>query len=325
MSNSANPSSKIPTFLKSISHYAKNLHNKDPDDDRPSISSCEEEEEEEVIDDNTKQEQKITKTKRRKSSLVPPTSKLQTFRMLVGIESPSNLHSKKRKRRNVGIYSRVIQGQRQYNKQHSRYSFLINGALGLQIVVAAALTALGAGNGPHKIVIVFGAVNTVIASFLAYLKGSGLPNRLKYYEDEYRKIREHIEQCEREFCRQGCGMDPRVEVARISEMYYEVKGDVEANTPDGFVSVAEIVKRKAGIPSNTATGTMAVASTPVASTSGGEMYNGPPLQFRDDGEQKPVSTKQDSNQSRDPKQRLSSDATLTKESRVKEKGPGDLV
>ena len=193
--------------------------------------------------------------------------------MLVRIDSPTDLHSNKRKRRNIGIYRRVIQGQRQYQKQHTRYSFLINGALALQILVVATLTALGARKGPHMIIIVFGAVNTVIASFLAYLKGSGLPNRLKYYEDEYRKIREHIEQCEREFCRQGCGMDPRVEVARISEMYYEVKGDVEANTPDGFVSVAEIVKRKPA--GNVVPGTMAFGST-----SAGAIYNAFQLQFQ---------------------------------------------
>lgn len=54
---------------------------------------------------------------------------------------------------------------------------LISVALIMQLIVAAALTALGAADGNHGAVTVFGGINTVIAGFLTYLKGSGLPNR----------------------------------------------------------------------------------------------------------------------------------------------------
>jgi hypothetical protein len=233
----------LKSAFKASHVFVQNLYKADPDDDTDPLNLARKE----IL-----REHKDRKEKEKAEGTTPAKNVvlLDSFRLLVGIESPEGLHDEERQRQNIGIYSRVIQGQQSYHKQHTTYSLLINGALGLQIVVAAALTAIGAGKGPHKAVILFGAINTVIASFLAYLKGSGLPNRLKYYEDEYRKIREHIEQCERQFCRKSCELVPRDEVARIARMYFDVKGDVEANTPDGFVSVAQIVNRKAARPTN---------------------------------------------------------------------------
>lgn len=141
----------------------------------------------------------------------------------------------------------MITAETKAHRSHRTFVWLINASLGLQLIVAAALTALGAGNGPHKAVTAFGALNTVIAGFLAFLKGSGLPNRLQYYESEWTKIREYIEQRERDFCREGCNLDLEAEVAIIERMYEEVKGDIEANTPDGFISVQDISKRRAQI------------------------------------------------------------------------------
>jgi len=184
--------------------------------------------------------------------LVPAHDQLALFRTLVGIDNAPALHTStffrsNRPAMNIGIYSRVIHAEAKYHRQHQTFAMLINSALGLQIIVAAALTALGASNGPHKAVVVFGAVNTVIAGFLAYLKGSGLPNRLKYYENEWTKVREYIEQRERDFCREGCPLDLEAEVTTIELMYEEVKNDVEANTPESFVSVTDIAKRKGTI------------------------------------------------------------------------------
>lgn len=78
---------------------------------------------------------------------------------------------------------------------------------------------------------------------VAYFKGSGLPNRLKYYQNEWTKLREYIEQRERDFCRADCNLDLDAEILTIETMYEEVKGDIEANTPDSFVSVRDISKR----------------------------------------------------------------------------------
>jgi hypothetical protein len=120
---------------------------------------------------------------------------------------------------------------------YKRFNILINGCLGLQIIVAAALTAMGAGNASHSAVTTFGAINTVIAGILTFLKGSGLPSRLKYYQNEWKKVREFIEQRERDFSRPGCQLDPFRVVATIETMYEEVKLDTEANTPDRYAGI----------------------------------------------------------------------------------------
>lgn len=121
-------------------------------------------------------------------------------------------------------------------------SVLINGCLGVQLVAAATLTALGAGNGSRGLVTVFGAINTVIAGFLTYLKGSGLPNRLKYFQHEWGKVREYIEQRERDISIDG-SIDVQEEYNIVQEMYEEVQADIQANTPDRFVGSGGISKR----------------------------------------------------------------------------------
>jgi hypothetical protein len=99
---------------------------------------------------------------------------------------------------------------------------------------------MGAANSGHVGITAFGAINTVIAGLLTYLKGSGLPNRLRYYANEWKKVREYIEQRERDFSRSDCPLDVYEIVRVIEAMYEEVKADIQTNTPDNFVSVADI-------------------------------------------------------------------------------------
>ena len=106
--------------------------------------------------------------------------------------------------------------------------------------MAAALTAIGAANGNHSAVTVFGAINTIIAGFLTYLKGSGLPNRLKYFQHEWGKVREYIEQRERDIICGQIDVNIYEEVERIRKMYESVKADIEANIPDRFVSASNL-------------------------------------------------------------------------------------
>jgi hypothetical protein len=89
----------------------------------------------------------------------------------------------------------------------------------------------------------FGAINTVIAGILTYLKGSGLPNRIRYYENEWKKVREYIEQRERDFSRPDCRLDVHEVVHAIETMYEEVKADVQSNYPDNYISVGDIRNR----------------------------------------------------------------------------------
>ncbi|TLD35562.1 uncharacterized protein E2P81_ATG01865 [Venturia nashicola] len=135
---------------------------------------------------------------------------------------------------NLGIYVRVIRNEQAAKIGFKYFSWIINGCLGLQIVVAAALTALGAAGGSRVAVTVFGAINTIIAGFLTFLKGSGTPNRFKYYQTEWKRVREFIEQHERNFSRPGCELEVYGVVDMVEKMYDEVKADLEASQPDRF-------------------------------------------------------------------------------------------
>lgn len=89
----------------------------------------------------------------------------------------------------------------------------------------------------HGAITAFGAINTVVAGTLTFLKGSGLPSRLKYYQNEWKKVREYIEQRERDFSRPNCQLDLYSVVATVETMYEEVKLDTEANAPDRYAGV----------------------------------------------------------------------------------------
>jgi SMODS and SLOG-associating 2TM effector domain len=189
-----------------------------------------------------------TSMRRLKPELVAATDQLAIFRTLVGIDHAPGLTTasyipRPAHTQNIGLYYRVVAAEKSATLKYRIFAFLINACLGLQIIVAASLTALGAGNGPHKVVTAFGAINTVIAGFLTYLKGSGLPNRLRYYQNQWTKLREHIEQLERDFCREACMLDAESEALGVERMYGEVKDDIENNSPDSFVSRTGIQKK----------------------------------------------------------------------------------
>lgn len=198
-------------------------------------------------------------------------NQLNTFRHMVGIHStrgflsqiteqegglfnshtPNNtLHFDGRAAPNVGIYNRVCHREAQAKRGYKFAAMLINGCLGVQVIVAATLTAMGAANSNHHSITAFGAINTVIAGILTYLKGSGLPNRIRYYENEWKRVREYIEQRERDFSRADCHLDVNEIVKQIEQMYEQVKADIQANTPDNYISVSDMrVRSQAVIPS----------------------------------------------------------------------------
>ena len=173
---------------------------------------------------------------------------------------------------NFGIYPSVVDQEMKCKKNYKYCSTLINSCLGLQIVVAAALTALGAANGSRGAVTVFGAINTVIAGFLTYLKGSGLPNRLKYFKHEWSKVREYIEQRERDLTCPGVHFDVHEQVDIIRNMYEEVKGDIEANSPDRFVAIGNLRPRSPPVNPAPALGLAELSGNKVSQNANGRLY-----------------------------------------------------
>jgi len=115
----------------------------------------------------------------------------------------------------------------------------------LQIIVGAAVTALGAGSASHILITVFGAANTALASLLAVLKSQGLPNRIRQDWNGWRELREFIEEQEREIELvvsgkvEGREEDLRVweKVRAVEERYQGVRLTMEANRPDTYITV----------------------------------------------------------------------------------------
>jgi hypothetical protein len=172
---------------------------------------------------------------------LPSRGKLATYRRIIGITSArEHKDDQHRPAENLGIYKRVVTNEKKALLNYNHASKLINGCLGLQLIVAASLTALGAGDGPHAAVTVFGAVNTIIAGFLTYLKGSGLPESYKRHASGWTKVREFMEQREREFERADCPLDVEDVIRTVERMYEEVRQDVAANEPGTYTSTAQI-------------------------------------------------------------------------------------
>lgn len=169
-------------------------------------------------------------------SLIPQEHKLLVFRSLTGIDDVPIMKKQgffsDRAAENVGIYTRVVKAEAAAKLKYRVFSLLINTCLAIQIIVAAALTALGAANGPHGAVTGFGAINTIMAGFLTYLKASGLPNSQKSAERRWGQVREYIEQREREFCLHDCPLNVGEEIREIESMYEDVRQMLQSDASE---------------------------------------------------------------------------------------------
>ncbi|KJZ76444.1 hypothetical protein HIM_04173 [Hirsutella minnesotensis 3608] len=170
------------------------------------------------------------------SALIPANDKLLVFRSLTGIDTVPAITTTANARRvapNVGIYPRVVRAERQAARNHHVFNMLVNGCLAVQFIVGASLTALGASGGSSMAVAAFGALNTIIAGILTYLKGSGVPERFKHMEDGFKAVREYAEQREREFCLVECLLDPFDEVQAVDDLYHNATQQWSGNNNGG--------------------------------------------------------------------------------------------
>ncbi|MCJ1471102.1 hypothetical protein MMC07_009750 [Pseudocyphellaria aurata] len=167
--------------------------------------------------------------------------KLKTFRDLVGINPilDSSTSARRRPAENEGTYKRLVDAELKARIQYYASASLINICLLAQIVIAAALTALGAASGSHIAITVLGSVNTVIAGGMTYLKGQGLPERLVEYANGLRRVREYLEERERQFSRPDCNLDVDQEARNVLRMYEAVRKSAEDSYSSTWKSSAE--------------------------------------------------------------------------------------
>lgn len=164
--------------------------------------------------------------------LVPSEDKLLIFRTLTGIDTVPVMSCSgyaSRAAANIGIYTRVVQHERMAKQMYRVVKSIFLLCLALQIIMGAAVTALGAAHGSYNGITGLGAVTTITASIVAYIKGTGHPQKLKNIENMWKGIREHIERRERELCLADCRLDVYHEVAIVDKMYQTVKEQCEAD------------------------------------------------------------------------------------------------
>ena len=133
-------------------------------------------------------------------------------------------------------YKRVYSEENTAKAQYYVCALLINMYLLNQVIFASALNALGAGHSSHTQMTALEGANTVIAAILTFTKGSGLPNRLRQHQQTLRKVREYIEQRERDFAQSDCKLSIEMEMRTIKQMYAEAREADEKNDPSSYHS-----------------------------------------------------------------------------------------
>lgn len=147
------------------------------------------------------------------------------------------------------LYGRTIS---QLSSQRIAYNFtaaLNNTLLLTQVVLGAALTALGASASSHILITVFGVMNTIIAGLVAYLKSRGQPMRARMHRDDLERIVDEIENSEvmwRGISDGVHGYDEidtdevtvRSEVARLTRLYERAIRLNGMNNPDMYMAGA---------------------------------------------------------------------------------------
>ncbi|KAI1741203.1 hypothetical protein F4680DRAFT_71054 [Xylaria scruposa] len=139
----------------------------------------------------------------------------------------------------IGIYRTVIEKQTRLIIQHALLQAFLYVVYFAQIIIGAALTALGATAAHYETIItILGAFNTVLAGVLALIKGSGQPQKLGKDRIGYRRLQDWIEETEALLAVGVIGRNRR-EVGLLVESafkrYNAAKTSEENNDPDFYV------------------------------------------------------------------------------------------
>lgn len=132
------------------------------------------------------------------------------------------------------LYGRAVHRRNSQNRTYILTASLSNTLLLSQVVLGAALTGLGASGSSHILITVFGALNTIIAGVVAYLKSRGQPMRARMYRDDLDRVVDEIENSEVMWLGIQSGVhgydeiaiddsiSVRSEVARLTRLYDKV-------------------------------------------------------------------------------------------------------
>jgi len=148
------------------------------------------------------------------------------------------------------LYVRALRHRRNQNRTYLFTATLTNTLLLSQVVLGAALTALAASNSNRILITVFGALNTVIAGLVAFLKSRGQPVRARMFRDDLDRVVDEVENSAVMWLGISSGahgydaidiedqVTVRSEVARLTRLYDRAVKTNTMNDPDMYAAGA---------------------------------------------------------------------------------------
>ena len=148
------------------------------------------------------------------------------------------------------LYGRVLRQRSSQNRTYAFTAAMSNAMLLTQVVIGAAVTALGASESSHILITLFGATNTIIAGIVAYLKSRGQPMRARMFKIDLEHVVDEIENSEimwlgitkRMHGYQEIDIDRTVtvrsEVARLTRLYDHAVLSNSMNYPDNYLATS---------------------------------------------------------------------------------------
>ena len=146
------------------------------------------------------------------------------------------------------LYARAVQRRRNQSYIYALTATLTNGLLLSQVVLGAALTGLGASDSSRVLITVFGALNTIIAGVIAFLKSRGQPLRARMFRDDLDRVVDEIESSAVMWLGISSGVHGydaidtdelvtvRSEVARLTRLYDRAVKANTTNDPDLYAA-----------------------------------------------------------------------------------------
>ena len=176
----------------------------------------------------------------------PLPNAYQQFCFLMGNRPPDHPAKKTYYPPKDTLYHRAVQHRDSQANMYAFTSALTNTLLLAQVVLGASLTGMGASKSPGWLITVFGALNTIIAGLVAFLKSRGQPMRARMFRDDLNRVVDEIENSATMWrgISQGIhGYDAidtdeavtvRSEVARLTRLYDRAVKTNTLNDPDYY-------------------------------------------------------------------------------------------
>jgi hypothetical protein len=146
------------------------------------------------------------------------------------------------------LYARAKSRRRNQSYTYALTATLTNGLLLSQVVLGAALTGLGASDSSRVLITIFGALNTIIAGVVAFLKSRGQPLRSRMFRDDLDRVVDEIESSAVMWLGISSGVHGydaidideqvtvRSEVARLTRLYDRAVKANTTNDPDLYAA-----------------------------------------------------------------------------------------